>query len=49
MIEKGIHSHDLKPNSKYDLFKDANGNILVKPKKGNGTGEPTDHNINDLF
>ncbi len=48
MIKKGVHPHDLKPNSKFDLFKDSKGNIIVKPKKGNGPGDPTGHNIGDF-
>ncbi|EJS4043393.1 hypothetical protein NWU98_001142 [Vibrio vulnificus] len=34
--------------SKYDLFKDKDGNIFVKPKKGNGPGEFTGFNIYNL-
>ncbi|HFQ5191456.1 TPA: RHS repeat-associated core domain-containing protein, partial [Vibrio vulnificus] len=47
----GIDPHDLKPKkngSKYDLFKDRDGNIFVKPKKGNGPGEFTGFNIYNL-
>ncbi|WP_104428566.1 polymorphic toxin type 33 domain-containing protein [Methylobacter tundripaludum] len=40
--------HDLKDNSKQDLFKDRDGNIVVKPKSGIGPGDPTGHNINDF-
>jgi RHS repeat-associated protein len=46
-----IDPHDLKPKyegSKYDLFKDKDGNISVKPKDGSGPGEPTGININHL-
>jgi hypothetical protein len=32
--------------SKYDLYKDRDGNISVKPKNGKGPGEPTGLNIN---
>ena len=49
--EAGIDAHDLKPaknGSKYDLFKDKYGNIKVKPKAGNGPGDPTGLNINSL-
>jgi len=49
--ENGYDPHDLKPKkdgSKFDLFKDRNGNIKVKPKNGSGPGEPTGININDL-
>ena len=38
---KGIDPHDLKPNSKFDLFKDKDGNIFVKRKNGAGPGDPT--------
>jgi len=41
----------LKPKaegSKFDLFKDAQGNIKVKPKSGAGPGDPTGLNINDF-
>ena len=31
-----IDPHDLKPNSKYDLFKDKNGEVFVKPKSWSG-------------
>jgi hypothetical protein len=34
---------------KYDLFKDKDGNIHVKPKKDKGPGEPTGYNITDFF
>lgn len=47
MMKKGVDPHDLKPNSKYDLFKDKKGDICVKPKAGNGPGDPTGLNIND--
>jgi RHS repeat-associated protein len=46
--DKGIDPHNLKPNSKYDLFKDKDGNIYVKPKDGSGPGDPTGININAL-
>ena len=39
--DRGIDPHDLKPNSKFDLFKDKDGNIFVKPKNGAGPGDPT--------
>jgi len=45
--ENGIDPHDLKPNSKYDLFKNSDGEIFVKPKAGNGPGETTGLNIKD--
>ena len=44
----GIHPHDLKENARQDLYKDKDGNIVVKPKGGNGPGEPTGLNINDF-
>ncbi len=49
LIDGGIHPHDLKDNSKQDLFKDRDGNIIIKPKKGNGSGDPTGININDFY
>ncbi|MDO8444571.1 MAG: RHS repeat-associated core domain-containing protein [Deltaproteobacteria bacterium] len=48
LIKGGVHPHDLKPNSRYDLFKDGKGNILVGPRSGAGPGEPTGFNINDF-
>jgi len=45
--KNGIDPHDLKPNSQYDLFKDKDGNIYVKPKDGSGPGDPTGYNIYD--
>ena len=39
--------YPLKPNARYDLFKDQKGNIYVKPKGGGGPGDPTGLNIND--
>lgn len=44
----GIDVHDLKPNSKFDLFKDVKGNIVIKPKDGSGKGDPTGININKV-
>lgn len=49
--DNDIDPHDLKPKkegSKYDLFKDKQGNIKVKPKDGSGPGEETGLNINDF-
>ena len=46
--DAGYDPHDLKPNSKYDLFKDRKGDVYVKPKSGAGPGDPTGININDL-
>jgi hypothetical protein len=34
LLDNKIDPHNLKPNSKYDLFKDKDGNIWVKPKDG---------------
>ena len=47
----GIDPHDLKPKqhgSRYDLFKDADGNIYVMNKDGSGEPDATGININDL-
>ena len=47
----GFDPHDLKPRkngSRFDLFKDRFGNIIIKPKKGNGPGDPTGINIKDF-
>ncbi|WP_428746103.1 polymorphic toxin type 33 domain-containing protein, partial [Sulfurimonas sp.] len=47
----GEDIHDLKGGknaSKRDLYKNKNGDITVKPKGGNGPGEPTGLNINDF-
>ena len=44
----GVDPHDLKVNSKYDLFKDSEGKIIVKPKSGVGPGEDTGLNILDF-
>jgi RHS repeat-associated protein len=49
--DNGIDPHSLKPKkngSKFDLFKDRNGNIIVKPKNGSGPGDPTFFNINNF-
>ena len=48
MKEQGDDPHELKDyDSKKDLFKDKKGNVYIKPKKGNGFGEPTGINLND--
>jgi len=47
--DNGIDPHDLKPNSRYDLFKDQDGNIRVMPKDGSGPGDPTGLNIKDFI
>jgi hypothetical protein len=47
----GYDIHDLKGGknaSRYDLYKDKNGNIYVKRKGGVGDGEALGININDL-
>jgi hypothetical protein len=47
----GYDPHDLKPRGaggRFDLLKDPDGNILVKPKNGRGPGDPTGLNINDI-
>jgi hypothetical protein len=43
--------HELKGGknaSRFDLYKDKEGNIYIKPKGGIGDGDPTGININDL-
>jgi Bacterial toxin 33 len=37
-----------KNSGRYDLYKDKQGNIYIKPKGGQGTGEPTGLNINNF-
>ena len=47
----GIDPHDLKPKkhgSRYDLFKDQDGNICVMNKDGSGEPDGTGINLNDL-
>jgi RHS repeat-associated protein len=50
-LEQAGHDiHELKGkknSSKRDLFKDNNGNIEVRPKSGEGPGDPTGININN--
>jgi RHS repeat-associated protein len=53
--EHNVDIHELKQEvtgdkkvSKYDLYKDKDGSIFVKPKNGKGPGEPTGLNINDF-
>ncbi len=51
MKKAGINPHDLKPKiegSKFDLFKDRNGDIHVKRKDGCGPGDWTGYNIEDF-
>jgi hypothetical protein len=46
-----IDVHELKGSrhaSRRDLYKEQDGNIYVKPKGGEGLGEPTGLNINDF-
>ena len=49
-LERGnVDVHQLKGGKgagRYDLFKDKDGNIYVKPKSGAGPGDPTGLNIN---
>ena len=46
----GVDVHDVKGKGKgKDLFKDESGEILVKPKSGQGPGEPTGYNINAIM
>ncbi len=51
-LEKaGYDVHELKkdfsPTGQTDLYKDKQGNVYVKPKGGDGPGEPTGININN--
>ena len=49
--KNGYDVHELKGGknaSRFDLYKDKEGNIYVKPKGGGGDGDPTGININDL-
>ena len=49
--ESGIDPHDLKPrkhSSRYDLFKDTEGNIYVMNKDGSGKPEIIGVNIDSL-
>ena len=52
--DAGYDIHELKSDcpagapSRCDLFKDREGNIYVKPKNGQGPGNPVDVNINNL-
>lgn len=48
LIDGEVHPHDLKDNSKQDLFKNKDGYIFVKPRGGIGPGDPTGLNINDF-
>lgn len=51
-LQKAGHDvHEMKGGenaSKYDLFKDKDGNVYVKPKDGKGPGEETGVNLNTL-
>jgi len=49
MKNHGVDPHDLKPNSRYDIFVDGNGDLIVFPKSGAGPGEPTGYNIQDFL
>jgi hypothetical protein len=47
----GVDPEELKGGRRtgqLDLYKDADGNIYVKPKGGSGPGDPTGLNINDF-
>jgi hypothetical protein len=47
-----VDIHDLKGGrraSERDLFKNKDGDIRVKPKNGQGEGEPTGLNIKDFI
>jgi hypothetical protein len=47
----GLDLHALKGGknaSRYDIFKDRQGNLYVKPKNGTGPGDPLGININSL-
>ena len=49
--KEGYDIHDLKGGknaSKYDLFKDKDGNIYQMPKDGSGPGEELDINLREL-
>ncbi len=49
--DAGFDVHELKGGknaSKFDLYKDREGNIYVKPKGGRGEGDPLGININDI-
>ena len=48
--QQGFDIHDLKGGknaSKFDIFKDQQGNLSVKPKSGKGPGDPLGININN--
>jgi hypothetical protein len=49
--DAGYDIHDLKGGkgaSRYDLFKDKQGNVYVKPKSGTGPGDPLGINIKNF-
>ena len=49
LIDAGIDPEELKggkSTGQWDLYKDSQGNIYIKPKGGSGPGEPTGVNIN---
>jgi putative RNase toxin 33 of polymorphic toxin system len=35
--------------SRYDIFVDGNGDLVVFPKSENGPGDPTGYNIRDFL
>jgi len=43
----GFDIHDIKQDSKGDLFKDKSGNVFLKPKDGSGPGDPTGINLSN--
>ncbi len=43
-----MYSFDLKPDSRYDLFKDADGNVYVKPRGNRGPGDFTGISLREL-
>lgn len=49
--QAGINIHELKGKrnaSRKDLYKDSEGNIYIKPKDGQSTGDETGLNINNF-
>lgn len=50
--DAGINPEKLKggkSTGKTDLYKKPNGDIVIKPKGGNGPGEPTGYNIKNFL
>ncbi|HKR60080.1 MAG TPA: RHS repeat-associated core domain-containing protein [Pyrinomonadaceae bacterium] len=51
MKNHGIDIHELKGGkgaSRFDLYKDSNGNVFIKRKGGGGEADPTGYNIRDF-